>query len=113
MVSRHDEGLLRALRRLPALKELSSQHVRLQVNLGNGGCYTMHTDSGLNGEAQLLRATALFYLNKGWCQEHGAWPKGFGKENRNDLELYLDIYIYEYYILLIMLETWILEPGRG
>lgn len=30
----NDEGLLRALRRLPALKELSSQHVRLQMNLG-------------------------------------------------------------------------------
>ena len=51
--------------------EVGGHGLSLRVS-GNGGCYTMHTDSGLNGEAQLLRATALFYLNKGWCQEHGA-----------------------------------------
>ncbi|CAE6923639.1 egl-9 [Symbiodinium sp. CCMP2592] len=70
-----DQGLLRILRRLPALKGLSMQHLRLQVNRGNGGCYTMHTDSGVSepadGAVQVLRATALFYLNEGWQEEHG------------------------------------------
>eukprot|EP00913_Durusdinium_trenchii_P003095 g2860.t1 len=69
-----DEGLLRVLRRLPALRDLSMHHLRLQVNKGNGGCYTMHTDSGVSGGAdgmQVLRATALFYLNEGWREEHG------------------------------------------
>ncbi|CAJ1449692.1 unnamed protein product [Effrenium voratum] len=68
-----DQGLLQALRRIPALSELSMQHVRLQINLGNGGCYTMHTDSGVLAEdsTQVLLATALFYLNDGWEEDHG------------------------------------------
>lgn len=71
-----DQGLLRTLRRLPALRGLSMQHLRLQVNRGNGGCYTMHTDSGVSepdraDAVQVLRATALFYLNEGWQEEHG------------------------------------------
>ncbi|CAL1142121.1 unnamed protein product, partial [Cladocopium goreaui] len=69
-----DEGLLRVLRRLPVLRDLSMQHLRLQINKGNGGCYTMHTDSGVSGEEdgrQVLRVTALFYLNEGWTSEHG------------------------------------------
>jgi len=63
-----DDGLLRCLRRLPSLQGLSFQHVRLQVNHGNGGCYTMHTDSGydIGGASQVLQATALFYLNPAW-----------------------------------------------
>ncbi|CAE7822883.1 egl-9 [Symbiodinium microadriaticum] len=70
------KGLLRTLRRLPALRGLSMQHLRLQVNRGNGGCYTMHTDSGVSepdraDAVQVLRATALFYLNEGWQEEHG------------------------------------------
>eukprot|EP00434_Breviolum_minutum_P032408 symbB.v1.2.028660.t2/scaffold3059.1/size64457/3 len=70
----NDEGLLRVLRRLPVLQDLSMQHLRLQVNKGNGGCYTMHTDSGISGEEdgkQVLRVTALFYLNDEWRSEHG------------------------------------------
>ncbi|CAE7489390.1 egl-9 [Symbiodinium natans] len=73
----NDQGLLRILRRLPALKGLSMQHLRLQINKGHGGCYTMHTDSGISepegagGAVQVLRATALFYLNEGWEKEHG------------------------------------------
>lgn len=54
-------GLLRVLRRLPALRDLSMHHLRLQVNKGNGGCYTMHTDSGVSGVDSAKRHTFLFF----------------------------------------------------
>lgn len=69
----HDQGLMRQLRRLPALSGVCSQHIRIQFNRGRGACYTMHTDSGTNysGNTQILHATALFYLNDDWTEEAG------------------------------------------
>mmetsp|Transcript_100344 Transcript_100344/g.323852 ORF Transcript_100344/g.323852 Transcript_100344/m.323852 type:complete len:520 (+) Transcript_100344:39-1598(+) len=69
-----DQGLLQQLRRLPSLQNLEMQHLRLQVNKGNGGCYTMHTDSGVTESesgSQILKATALFYLNEDWREGDG------------------------------------------
>jgi Rps23 Pro-64 3,4-dihydroxylase Tpa1-like proline 4-hydroxylase len=50
------------------LEQLGTQHVRIQINAGHGGCYTMHTDQGSVGgsHGQILHVTALFYLNPDW-----------------------------------------------
>ena len=74
-----DETLLRAVSsHVPGLAGLDAQHVRLQINAGHGGCYSMHTDAGrdvgladadgrpLVGDGQTLRLTALFYISRGW-----------------------------------------------
>ena len=47
--------------------------VRIQINKGHGGCYTMHTDAGtrFGAPGQTLRLTALFYLNEAWHEEDG------------------------------------------
>ena len=42
----HDPSLLECLRGVPGLEGLDRQHVRIQINSGHGGCYTMHTDEG-------------------------------------------------------------------
>ena len=49
------------------------QHVRIQINTGKGGCYTMHTDQGTTADSasQTLHATALFYLNADWRPADG------------------------------------------
>ena len=64
----HDPSLIDQLRGVPGLEHLSSQHVRIQINEGRGGCYTMHTDQGTteSSSGQTLHVTALFYLNDDW-----------------------------------------------
>ena len=64
----HDPSLVERLRGVPGLEKLASQHVRIQINEGHGGCYTMHTDSGTGpmGPGQTLCLTALIYLNEEW-----------------------------------------------
>ena len=60
---------------VPGLSGLATQHVRIQMNLGHGGCYTMHTDAGTADDAadgaQHLLITALFYLNPEWREGDG------------------------------------------
>ena len=42
-----DATLLDVVRsRVPGLAGLDMQHLRIQVNEGHGGCYSMHTDAG-------------------------------------------------------------------
>ena len=59
----------------PGLDGLAGHHVRIQINSGRGGCYTMHTDAGSGagqlGDGQLLALTALFYLNENWAPADG------------------------------------------
>jgi hypothetical protein len=64
----HDPSLVERMRGVPGLGKLASQHVRIQINEGHGGCYTMHTDSGTGpmGPGQTLCLTALLYLNEHW-----------------------------------------------
>ena len=64
----HDPSLIELVRGVPGLHDLYFQHVRIQINQGRGGCYTMHTDSGSRAESdgQTLSLTALFYLNEKW-----------------------------------------------
>ena len=52
---------------------IDAQHVRIQINAGHGGCYTMHTDSGTasGGAGQTLCLTALIYLNEEWQEGDG------------------------------------------
>jgi hypothetical protein len=62
-----DPTMLARLRSVRSLDRTVGQHVRIQINQGRGGCYTMHTDSGSDaGDGQALRLTALFYLNPHW-----------------------------------------------
>ena len=69
----HDPSLIDRLRGVPGLERLASQHVRIQINAGHGGCYTMHTDSGTAADkaGQTLCLTALIYLNDGWQEGDG------------------------------------------
>ena len=77
-----DPSLLEAVRGVPGLEALDRQHVRLQINAGHGGCYSLHTDAGkrIGGDGQTLRLTALFYLNADWQPADGGelrvfpWP---------------------------------------
>ena len=64
----YDPSLVERMRGVPGLENLGSQHVRIQINTGHGGCYTMHTDSGTGpmGPGQTLCLTALIYLNEDW-----------------------------------------------
>jgi hypothetical protein len=69
----HDPSLVERMRGVPGLEQLGNQHVRIQINAGHGGCYTMHTDqgtmytdSGNSSTGQTLCLTALVYLNEDW-----------------------------------------------
>ena len=72
---RHPDAvtLVERMRGVPGLERLASQHVRIQINEGHGGCYTMHTDSGTGpmGPGQTLCLTALIYLNEQWQEGDG------------------------------------------
>ena len=69
----HDSSLLDRVRGVPGLAALASHHVRIQINQGKGGCYSLHTDAGKRSGApgQTLCLTALFYLNEEWQQGDG------------------------------------------
>ena len=79
-----DTTLLDAVQsRVPGLAGLDRQHLRLQINAGHGGCYSMHTDAGRDSalgdadgralaDGQTLRLTCLFYISApGWSAGDG------------------------------------------
>ncbi|KAL1496757.1 hypothetical protein AB1Y20_014347 [Prymnesium parvum] len=68
-----DSTLIDLLRGVPGLANIGGQHVRIQINSGHGGCYTLHTDAGTAevGSGQTLLVTALVYLNRDWKEGDG------------------------------------------
>ena len=84
----HDPSLVERMRGVPGLEALASQHVRIQINSGHGGCYTMHTDMGTGptkDSGQTLCLTALIYLNEDWEPGDGGELRVFPFPNPAEL----------------------------
>lgn len=82
----HDPSLIEKLRVVTGLRHLGGQHVRIQINKGFGGSYTMHTDQGTaaGGAGQTLMLTALFYLNPDWEEGDGGELRIFPYPHPNE-----------------------------